>query len=91
MYVNIAITKKVVEVAKVSNVSVEAELGTIGTTGDSYEGLTVAFDLMEGEFSEEDQAFLTAVLLEKDEIASATFKKDEGEYLELIFAQKELV
>ncbi len=35
---NIAITKKVVEVAKVSNVSVEAELGTIGTTGDSYEG-----------------------------------------------------
>lgn len=35
---NIAITKKVVEVARVSNVSVEAELGTIGTTGDSYEG-----------------------------------------------------
>ena len=35
---NIAITKKVVEVAKVSNVSVEAELGTIGTTGESYEG-----------------------------------------------------
>lgn len=35
---NVAITKKVVEVAKVSNVSVEAELGTIGTTGDSYEG-----------------------------------------------------
>ena len=35
---NIAITKKVVEVAKVSDVSVEAELGTIGTTGDSYEG-----------------------------------------------------
>ena len=63
----------------------------IQATGDSYEGLTVAFDVMEGEFSEEDQAFLTAVLLEKDEIASATFKKDEGEYLELIFAQKELV
>ena len=37
---NIAITKKVVEVAKVSNVSVEAELGTIGTTGESYEGGT---------------------------------------------------
>ena len=35
---NIAITKKVVEVAKVSDVSVEAELGTIGTTGESYEG-----------------------------------------------------
>ncbi len=35
---NIAITKKVVEVAKVSDVSVEAELGTIGSTGDSYEG-----------------------------------------------------
>ena len=35
---NIAITKKVVEVAKPLNVSVEAELGTIGTTGDSYEG-----------------------------------------------------
>ena len=37
---NIAITKKVVEVAKVSDVSVEAELGTIGTTGESYEGGT---------------------------------------------------
>ena len=37
---NIAITKKVVEVAHPSNVSVEAELGTIGTTGDSYEGGT---------------------------------------------------
>lgn len=35
---NVAITKKVVEVARVSNVSVEAELGTIGTTGTSYEG-----------------------------------------------------
>ena len=35
---NIAITKRVVEVAHPSNVSVEAELGTIGTTGDSYEG-----------------------------------------------------
>lgn len=35
---NIAITKKVVEVAKVSDVSVEAELGTIGNTGTSYEG-----------------------------------------------------
>ena len=35
---NIAITKKVVEVAHPSNVSVEAELGTIGTTGESYEG-----------------------------------------------------
>lgn len=37
---NIAITKKVVEVAHPSNVSVEAELGTIGTTGESYEGGT---------------------------------------------------
>ena len=37
---NIAITKKVVEVAKVSDVSGEAELGTIGTTGESYEGGT---------------------------------------------------
>ena len=35
---NIAITKKVVEVAKVSNVSVEAELGTIGTTRENFEG-----------------------------------------------------
>ena len=35
---NIAITKKVVEVAKVSNVSVEAELATIGTTGENFEG-----------------------------------------------------
>lgn len=37
---NIAVTKKVVEVAKVSDVSVEAELGTIGVTGDSFEGGT---------------------------------------------------
>lgn len=37
---NIAITKKVVEVAHPSNVSVEAELGTIGNTGESYEGGT---------------------------------------------------
>ncbi len=37
---NIAITKKVVEVSKVSDVSVEAELGTIGVTGDSFEGGT---------------------------------------------------
>ncbi|MDP4134024.1 MAG: ketose-bisphosphate aldolase [Bacillota bacterium] len=35
---NIAITQKVVEVAHVSNVSVESELGTIGKTGTSYEG-----------------------------------------------------
>jgi fructose-bisphosphate aldolase class II len=35
---NIAITKKVVEVAHALNVSVEAELGTIGTTGNSAEG-----------------------------------------------------
>ena len=37
---NVAITKKVVEVANPLNVSVEAELGTIGTTGESYEGGT---------------------------------------------------
>lgn len=37
---NVAITKKVVEVARPCNVSVEAELGTIGNTGDSYEGGT---------------------------------------------------
>ena len=37
---NIAVTKKVVDVAKVSDVSVEAELGTIGVTGDSFEGGT---------------------------------------------------
>lgn len=35
---NVAITKKVVEVAHPLNVSVEAELGTIGSTGESYEG-----------------------------------------------------
>lgn len=35
---NIAITKKVVEVAHPLHVSVEAELGTIGTTGTSAEG-----------------------------------------------------
>lgn len=35
---NIALTKKVVEVAHSVNVSVEGELGTIGTTGDSIEG-----------------------------------------------------
>lgn len=37
---NVALTKKVVEVAKPLGVSVEGELGTIGTTGDSYEGGT---------------------------------------------------
>ena len=37
---NVAITKKVVEVARVSDVSVEGELGTIGNTGESYEGGT---------------------------------------------------
>lgn len=37
---NLKITKKVVETAKVSNVSVEAELGTIGNTGESYETAT---------------------------------------------------
>ena len=35
---NIAITQKVVSVATPLGVSVEAELGTIGTTGQSYEG-----------------------------------------------------
>lgn len=35
---NVAITKKVVEVAHPLNVSVEAELGTIGNVGNSYEG-----------------------------------------------------
>ena len=35
---NVALTKKVVEVAKPLGVSVEGELGTIGTTGESYEG-----------------------------------------------------
>lgn len=37
---NIAITKKVIEVAHPVNVSVEAELGTIGMTGNSIEGGT---------------------------------------------------
>ena len=37
---NVAITKKVVETAHIANVSVESELGTIGTTGNSIEGRT---------------------------------------------------
>ena len=37
---NVAITKKVVETAHIANVSVESELGTIGTTGNSIEGET---------------------------------------------------
>lgn len=37
---NIAITKKVVEIAHPLNISVEAELGTIGTTGNDSEGGT---------------------------------------------------
>lgn len=37
---NVAVTKKVVEVAHIANVSVESELGTIGTTGNSIEGGT---------------------------------------------------
>lgn len=37
---NVAITKKVVEVAHIANVSVESELGTIGQTGNSIEGGT---------------------------------------------------
>lgn len=37
---NVAITKKVVETARIANVSVESELGTIGTTGNSIEGGT---------------------------------------------------
>ena len=37
---NVAITKKVVETAHITNVSVESELGTIGTTGNSIEGGT---------------------------------------------------
>lgn len=37
---NVAITKKVVEVAHIANVSVESELGTIGSTGNSIEGGT---------------------------------------------------
>ena len=35
---NVRITKEIVEIAKPLNVSVEAELGTIGNLGDSYEG-----------------------------------------------------
>ena len=38
---NIAITQKVCEVAHLANVSVESELGTIGTTGNSIEGGTI--------------------------------------------------
>lgn len=37
---NVAITKKVVDVAHIANVSVESELGTIGNTGNSIEGGT---------------------------------------------------
>ena len=37
---NVAVTKKVVETAHIANVSVESELGTIGTTGNSIEGGT---------------------------------------------------
>ena len=37
---NVAITKKVVDTAHIANVSVESELGTIGTTGNSIEGGT---------------------------------------------------
>lgn len=37
---NVAITKKVIETAHIANVSVESELGTIGTTGNSIEGGT---------------------------------------------------
>lgn len=37
---NVAITQKVCEVAHLVNVSVESELGTIGTTGNSIEGGT---------------------------------------------------
>lgn len=37
---NVAITKKVVGTAHIANVSVESELGTIGTTGNSIEGGT---------------------------------------------------
>ena len=37
---NVAITKKVVETAHIANVSVESELGTIGTTGNSIDGGT---------------------------------------------------
>lgn len=38
---NVAVTKKVVETAHLVNVSVESELGTIGSTGNSIEGGTV--------------------------------------------------
>ena len=37
---NIELTRKVVEYAHDHGVTVEGELGTIGTTGDSYEGGT---------------------------------------------------
>lgn len=37
---NIKVTQKVVEAAHIANVSVEAELGSIGTTGNSIEGGT---------------------------------------------------
>lgn len=37
---NVAVTQKVVETAHIANVSVESELGTIGTTGNSIEGGT---------------------------------------------------
>lgn len=37
---NVAVTKKVVETAHIANISVESELGTIGTTGNSIEGGT---------------------------------------------------
>ena len=37
---NVAVTQKVCEVAHLANVSVESELGTIGTTGNSIEGGT---------------------------------------------------
>lgn len=37
---NVAVTKQVVETAHIVNVSVEAELGSIGTTGNSIEGGT---------------------------------------------------
>ncbi len=37
---NVAISREIVEIAKGLNVSVEGELGTIGTTGTSSEGGT---------------------------------------------------
>ena len=43
---NIAITQKVCEVAHLANVSVESELGTIGTTGNSIEGGTTGIDTL---------------------------------------------